>query len=852
MCYIFILILLRKQQMEYIYFNKFLLLFIAIFLLLETPLKVLAQTRIYPDGTLPTNVNNVGGGVYEITGGVRPNNNANLFHSLKDFSIEFGDTARFVHEQGIQNIITRITGGSPSQINGTIQTLINGTKDIGNANLFIINPSGIIFGANAKLDIGGSFIGSTADSIKFADGTEFSAIKPVANPILTVSVPLGLQYGSNPNSTIRVNGLGNNLILNDDSSLDRTNRPNGLHYETPNGQTLALVGGHVMLDGGNVTLPQGKVELWSVNNGLVSLVNRNGQLQLEPGQGINYGNIELVNAASVDTSGNGGGSIQVRGGNVTLKDGSVIVTDTLGNGAGGKLNVSASELLTVKGFVLNPNNQVFSGLLADVAPGATVHGSNVVIQTKNLQVTDGGQISSGTFGAGNAGELRVNATNVQVSGISPFGPSGFFAPVALGATGSGGNLTIETESLQVAEGAQIVTNTFGFGTAGNLNINAQDIEVRGGTQMGPSLLGSTVFRIPGIPEPIATFLGAGTGKGGNLKIQTGSLRVADGAQIAASTSGSGNAGNLEVKADLVELVGFNQGGRSGLFANAIQKDGNGGDIMLTTHQLTIRDGATISVSNFQSQGTVPPGKGAAGNIQINAPVLLIQDQGTITADTNAGDKGNITIQSQNFQIRQGSQLSTNARNSGDGGNITITTDTLLASENSNITANARQGFGGRVVVNAKGIFTPESDITASSELGPAFNGTVKLNTPDVDPSQGLVQLPENFTDRSRQIANGCGATQQNRFVVSGRGGLPENPTQTLRGQTVWTDVRDLSGKLGNAKATSSNYQPKSNGQQIVEAQEFMMSADGTVHLVAAMAQATPPIPRQAAPQYCKG
>jgi len=821
--------------MEYmININKFLLSLVAIFLLLETPLKVLAQTSIHPDGTLPTNVNNVGGGVYEITGGLRPNNNANLFYSLKDFSIEFGDTARFVYDQGIQNIITRVTGGSPSQINGTIQTLINGTKDIGNANLFIINPSGIIFGANAQLDIGGSFIGSTADSLKFADGTEFSAINPTANPILTVSVPLGLQFGANPNSTIRVNGSGNNLTLNDDDSLNRTNRPNGLHYETPNGQTLALVGGNVVLDGGNVTLPEGRVELWSVNNGLVSLVNRNGQLQLEPGQGINYGNIELVNAASVDTSGNSGGSVQVRGGNVTLKDGSVIVTDTLGNGAGGQLNVSASELLTVNGFVLNPNNQVFSGLLADVGPSATGNSSNVVIQTKNLQVTNGGQISSGTFGAGNAGELRVNATNVQVSGISPFGPSGLFTPVALGATGNGGNLTIETESLQVTDGAQIYSATFGFGNAGNLNINAQDIEVRGGTQIS-SLLGS---------------IGAGAGNGGNLNIQTGSLRVTDGAQLAASTFGSGNAGNVEVNADSVELAGFNQGGRSGLFANAIQNDGNGGNIMLTTHQLTIRDGATINVSNFQSQGTVPPGKGAAGNIQINAPVLLIQNQGTITADTNSGDEGNITIQSQNFQIRQGSQISTNARNSGDGGNITITTDTLLASENSSITANARQGFGGRVVVNAEGIFTPESDITASSELGPAFNGTVKLNTPDVDPSQGLVQLPGNFTDRSRQIASGCAATQQNRFVVSGRGGLPENPTQTLRGQTVWTDVRDLSGQLSNTKATSSNYQPKSNGQQIVEAQEFMISADGTVHLVPAMAQAMPPW--QAAPQYCKG
>jgi filamentous hemagglutinin family protein len=835
--------------------RKFILLFVANILLLATPLKTFAQTQINPDATLSTNVNNVSGGVYEITGGARPNDNINLFHSLKDFSIQSGDTARFVHEQGIQNIITRITGGLPSQINGTIQTLINGTTNIGNANLFIINPSGIIFDANAKLDIGGSFIGSTADSIKFADGTEFGAKNPTANPLLTISVPLGLQFGSNSNSTITVNGSGNNFILNqNNSSLIRPQSQDKLQYVTPNGQTLALVGGNVVLDGGNITLPEGRVELWSVNQGLVSLVNRNGQLQLEPGQGINYGNIELVKAASIDTSGNSAGSIQVRGRNITLQDGSVIVTDTLGNGTGGKLQVLASELLTIKGFVLNPNNQVYSGLLADVATGATGGGSNITIETHTLQVIDGGQISSGSFGVGNAGELNVKAKDVQASGISAFGPSGLFAPVALGATGNGGDLTIEAESLQVVDGAQIFTTTFGFGNAGEVNIQAQDIQVRGGTARGPSLIGSTAIRIPPIPEPIATFLGAGVGNGGNLNIEAGSLHVSDGGQIAASTSGSGNAGNLQVKADFVELVGLNQGGRSGLFANAIQKNGNGGNIIVTTNQLTIQDGATISVSNFQSQGRVPPGQGAAGNIEINAPVILLKNQSSITADTNAGDKGNITLRSQNLLLRQESRISTNARNSSNGGNIAIATDTLVAIENSDITANAQQGLGGRVTINALGIFgtefrpqlTTESDITASSQLGAEFSGTVEIHRADADPANGLVQLPENVTDASRQIIAGCGTNRENSLVVSGRGGLPQNPTQVLMGQTAWQDLRDLSGS--KTTATSTNDQMTNNQQKIVEAQGFIISAEGTVQLVAAMSKGTPQTSWQTAPQ----
>lgn len=839
-----------------------LLLFFSLCLALATPLKALAQTQINPDGTLPTNINNLGGGVYDITGGTRPNDGANLFHSLKDFSLQSGDTARFIYYTGINNIITRITGGSPSQINGTIQTLINGTTNIGNTNLFIINPSGIIFGANAKLNIGGSFVGTTADSIKFIDGTEFSAINPTDNPLLSVSVPLGLQFGSRPDSTIQVRGLGNNFILNPDFSLDSSNRPLGLSYTEPNGQTLALVAGKVELDGGNITVPQGRVELWSVNNGEVTIANPSGQLQLQPGQRISYGNVELLNAASVDTSGNSGGVIQVRGQNVTLQDGSVIVSDTKGNGSGGILNISASDSLSVKGFVLNPNNQVFSGILADVGSNASGDGGKITIATKTLQISDGGQISSGTFGFGKAGELNITAQDLQVSGISPFGPSGLFAPVAPGARGSGGDLTIQTDNLQVMNGAQIFTTTYGFGKAGDLKIVAQNVEISGGTEFGPSIIASSTEKIPGIPEPIATFVGTGFGTGGNLFVKTGNLRVSDGGQIAVSTSGNGSAGNMNIVANSVELAGSNQFGRSGLFANAIVGNGQGGEIKVSANRLFVRDSATINASNFLSQDPENlrglAGQGAAGNVEVNSALILLANQGTITADTNAGDKGNITIQSENLQMRQGSKISTNARNSSVGGNLKISTNTLVAFENSDITANAQKGFGGRVVVNAQGIFgtqfrpqmTPESDITASSDLGPEFNGEVIINTVDTDPANGLVKLPSDVSDRSRQIISGCVAAQQNRFVVSNRGGLPANPTDTLTGQIVWYDVRDLSSEIGKT-TTTRNFQHRSYQEAIVEAQGVIVSANGTIELLAATPQVTPHTPWQVAIQ-CNG
>ncbi|MUG91656.1 filamentous hemagglutinin N-terminal domain-containing protein [Scytonema sp. UIC 10036] len=840
--------IILQKALYFCFQRRYVYHLITISLVWNTPLPARAQTQITPDGSLPTNINNNGGGVYEITGGGQPNKGTNLFHSLKDFSIKLGDTARFVHPQGIENIITRITGGLPSQINGTIQTLIEGTTDIGRANLFLINPSGIIFGENARLDIGGSFFATTADKLKFADGTEFIATNSTANPLLTISVPIGLQYGSNPNSSIRVNGNGHNLGFSFDSGyVDRSNRPLGLHYGTQTGKTIALVGANVVLDGGNITLPEGKVEIWSVKNGEVSLINNNQQLQLEPGQGINYSHIELLNAASIDTSGNSAGSIQLRGKNISLTNGSVIVTDTLGNGTSGTLNILASESVKIQGIVDNSNSQYYSGIFADVAPNATGDGSNITIESKSLQVIDGGQIQGATFGIGSAGDLYVKAADIQLVGDSRLAASGLASPVTPGATGNGGNLIIETENLRVLAGAQITTTTFGSGNAGDLTIKASDIEVKGVAEYtdiftgesdeNPSILAAAVEKVSGFPN-------SGIGQGGNVKIQTQNLRLVEGGQVVSATSSLGDAGNLQVNANNVELIGVSKTTRSGLFASAIQESGDGGNITVNANQLTIRDGATISVSNFQSQNKLPPGTGAAGSIQMNVLFLLMK-QGTITADTNAGDFGNITIQSQNIVISQGSRMTTNALNSSLGGNLSISTNSLVAVENSDITANAQQGFGGRVAINAQGIFgsqvrqqqTLESDITASSELGLEFNGTVQVNTPGVDLSRGSVELPTTLTDPSQQIATGCPtAARNNSLVFSGRGGLPENPDNTLRGQTLWYDMRNLpDSQQAESQPQIINKQSHRTqipDESIVEAKGWVMNSKGELELVA--------------------
>ena len=173
-----------------------------------------AQNAIAPDNTLPINTSvnfNSTNKTYTITGGTQVG--ANQFHSFQDFSVPTGNTAHFDTAPTTINAIGRVTGSNISNIDGILRT--NGTT-----NLYLVNPNGIVFGANAKLDIAGSFSASTANSIKFSDGSEFNATNPQAPPLLNVNVPLGLQYGnSNAGATISNRGnlsTGQDLVLNAD------------------------------------------------------------------------------------------------------------------------------------------------------------------------------------------------------------------------------------------------------------------------------------------------------------------------------------------------------------------------------------------------------------------------------------------------------------------------------------------------------------------------------------------------------------------------------------------------------------------------------------------------------------
>ena len=831
-----------------------------------------ATAQIVVDNTTPTVVNpsvaNCAG--ICITGGLRDgsSSSANIFHSFSEFNIGSTQTVTFDSQSGVNNIFSRVTGRNASTINGTLG--VNG-----NANLFLLNPNGIIFGSKAQLSIPGSLLTSTANSVLFQNGDEFSTTSLATPSLLNINVPTGLQFGSGTPSTIGIQGDGNALSFNRDFTINRGTPSSGLIASE--GKTLALIGGDVIVQGGNLASENGHIEVGSIGiDSTVAFTSTASGWDIDYTNTNNFQDISLSQNSSINVSDDDAGSIQLQGRQIDISGGSGIIANVTNSG-NGNIAINAAERLSLTGVNLSRAQPIQTVVYVEISPGATGDGnSEVSVNTPELNLAAGAQIGLSMAGSGSSGEVNIAASNIFVDSISNFTPSALFAAVRkvtdasgqLTADGQGGNLNIQglaersnripvsAEQLSVTNGASISTETNGPGDAGQLNIKAKDIAVLGFTLLPngdtvPSSLGSASR------ESVS-------GNGGETNISTERLVVAEGGQISVSTNSTNAAGNLTIQAsESVELRGSTTEGRSGLFALARRSNGAGGNIEVTTDQLSLLEGATINASNFSSTASgAAPGTGPAGNIQVIASDITLQDESIITTDTVEGDRANITLQSNSLSLRRGSSITTNANTrstsaagttvvagSATGGNINITPQALHALGKSAITANASNSFGGHVVITADLLLgttfrekpTPDSDITASSDLGTAFSGSVEINSPDIDPTNGLTQLPEGLAPTS-QIVAACEQLENNTFVATGRGGLPENASQLITGESIWNDFR-LRKEEGDYTAQPNTLTTKENkppslstinstteSSSIVEAQTWALNNEGEVVL----------------------
>ena len=728
--------------------------------------------QVTTDGTVNTQINQRGN-LAEITGG--ETKDSNLFHSFEDFSIGTGNEAYFNNANNISNIFSRVTGGDVSNIDGLIRAN-------GSVNLFLINPAGIIFGESARLDIGGSFVGSTADNILFADGTIFDAHDPQVDPVLTVSVPVGLQLGQN-SGQIDVLGNGNNLSVPDPIfSPIIFGQQSGLRVQPE--QTLALVSRGITLNGGTIAAPGGRIELGSVADGLVALNSTDSGWSLGYESITDLDKIELKSQALADVSGTASipsGSIQVRGQQLTLNNGSLLLGQNIATATAGNINLNISESITISGT--NQDSTIRSSITNETL--GIGKGGNIKINAGQLSVDGGATIVAKTLFPAKAasGNLDISASSIEIIGASRLNPSVTSAIVtaSFGAGDSGDN-KITTDSLIASRGGTIASSAFDTGNSGDIKITANSIQLIG--------IEPNVFAPSGIT---ASTLGAGNA--GDVTINTSTLRLQQGGRVDASTVASGNAGSVTITAtDSIAISGTvpNSFNPSLIIASGNVIDpaftsvfgvddpltGDSGNVTVTTNLLEINAGGQLTVRN--------DGTGDAGILKVTADTISLNNRGGITAATQVGKVGDIDLSADNIFLQDNSTASAQTVGQEDGGNITLKTNNLVLLGGSKLTADANEGRGGNIEIDTQGLFVcEECQVTASSRLG--VDGMIEINTLQPNSQLELFDLSQQPNRLQDTVAVACPARsseKSSRLTIKGRGGLPPRPQETLSSRSV--------------------------------------------------------------------
>jgi filamentous hemagglutinin family protein len=761
--------------------NFILVMSIGIYLTIDSP--VWGQSAIVPDATLGTNnsttqdltIRNLPSTL--IQGG--SSQGANLFHSFLRFNVPVGRGAYFANPDGIKNIFSRVTGVEGSEIFGRLGVL-------GDANLFLMNPNGILFGQTGSLDVNGSFVATTANAIQFGDRGSFDTTNP-PNSVLTVD-PSAFVFTQVPTGKIV-----NRSIAYPSSSLAGLS---DLGLWVPDGKQLLFVGGDIELDSGILNSQGGRIELAGLAE--PGTIEVSSDLRLNVPQNQLRANLNLSNDAQIAIFSNKGGEVSISANRLTATGGGRIYTSPATGGEAVNITVNASDIEfagfgTIFGFT-----QISSGIYQYVSAKS----GNLNITARSIKLLNGGTISSFHNNAGKGANFQINAKSIELVGRdSNLGSRAFI--------GNAGDVVIITDSLSIRDGASLSTSSFGQGRGGNLQISAKSIELTGLSS------GRRVSSLSSESRSNSEF--RSNGDAGDIVITTDSLSIRDGAYLSTRSFGRGQGGNLHITAKSIELVGttsseiLSAGANSGLGSAALSS-GRSGDVTLITDSLIVRDGAFIttdsggqgqagnlritasSINLYQSAITsLSIGEGNAGDIQIQVSGRLNIFDSNIISGSTQSTSGLLSITANSIRLRGDSNIRTDTRGTDrKGGDINLTArDYILALEDSDILAFSLEGQGGNITLNTPAFLSipryfptlnrspvfldgnNRVDVNATGTVGGVIAGV-----PDITFLQNALNpLAQGAIDTNTLLARSCIVRDRTTgaFFIKGSGGLPIRP-----------------------------------------------------------------------------
>ncbi len=846
-----------------------------------------------PSGTAPTRM--LGGSLdyvidpgrgQTVTGGGR----SNLFHSFSHFDIPIDESATFLMAGSIDTVIARVTGGLPSRIDGRLRGELTcaappcaGTA---RGSLFFLNPAGVLFGESASLDLPASFYVSSADSLRFTDGTSFS--NSAAAPSVTAAPPEAFGFLAGPSGDIEFD------------------RP--LPVQVANGEALVAVGGNVsVLRTGTVLARGGEIALGAVGEAAADVPIDLSQWETRTGDASTLGEVFVGEDVLIETldlsdpnanqgrivirggrfesdtssffaggDGSGGAAIDIEtAGEIEIANSSLVsfglgsgttggirlsgervevtgagsddvVVQTFGSGDAGAIEIDADSLVVDAGGSIVSETRgaglgapirvtadsVEIGAVSRIRSRTTATGfvgndaGEIRIEATNVTLRDGGQIAGTTEGSGRAADVRIlDAQTVRIEGELSGFPSGVFATsgLALGtaATGDGGLVRIETVDLLMNGGSQISARTFGTGAAGRIEVVATGRVSIDGAGAEPTLI-STRGRI---------------GAGGSLDVAADLLELSNGGRIQSTADGIGEAGDIVISAREMSISGTSPTGLASRVAAETLLDGAAGtggsagriDIDVA-EDVSLSDGATISArsiglgatndisidaggsirvdsgATISSQATFANAAVTAGDVLLSADgSVRLSDGSSISAQSDGlGDAGNIEIRAGEIDLQDAS-LTTNAATAlggnilldsvsstslfrvsattdvgggiGQGGDIVVAAETA-AVNSSIVTANARGNAdaGNIRIVTQDGLLqSTNSTVEASAEFG--IDGSVVVQGPNSEVVGEIAQLPSAFLDAASQLEEACLARDApaGSFEVRSVPALPSAP-----------------------------------------------------------------------------